>query len=135
MADQQLQDRQSVAGPNSRLTPYEFDLASAIESLHADPAWQGGRSRKTLVHHPDFQITLRALRANARIDTHQNPGRVSVQTIAGHIRMHAHDRLFDLPVGRLLVLDRGVPHDVEAVEDSVFLVTAATPDGASQRRE
>lgn len=47
--------------------------------------------------------------------------------------MHAHDRMFDLPMGRLLVLDREVPHDVEAVEDSVFLLTVATPEGASQK--
>ncbi len=132
MADQQVQDKPSFTGPNSRLAPYEFDLPSAIDSLHADPAWQGGITWRRLVHYPDFQIVVRALKANTRIDTHQNPGRISVHTIAGHIRMRAHDRTFDLPVGRLLVLDRNVPHDVEAVEDSVFLLTVAQPEGTAQ---
>jgi hypothetical protein len=41
--------------------------------------------------------------------------------------MHALDREFDLPQGRLLVLDRGVQHDVEALQDSAFLLTVAWP--------
>jgi quercetin dioxygenase-like cupin family protein len=131
MADQPRQGTQSSAGPDSPLAPYDFDLSPVIESLRADPAWQGGAAWRRLVHYPNFQIIVRALRAGRRIDTHQNPGRICVQTIAGHIRMHAHDRMFDLPVGRLLVLDREVPHDVEAVDDSVFLLTVAAPEGAS----
>jgi hypothetical protein len=37
----------------------------------------------------------------------------------------------DLPAGRLLVLDRGIPHDVEALETSAFLLTIAWPDGTA----
>jgi quercetin dioxygenase-like cupin family protein len=31
----------------------------------------------------------------------------------------------DLPVGRLVSVERDVPHDVEAVEESAFLLTIA----------
>jgi quercetin dioxygenase-like cupin family protein len=48
---------------------------------------------------------------------------ISVQTLAGHIRLRLPDRTADLPMGQLLVLDQGVRHDVEAVEDSAFLLT------------
>lgn len=41
--------------------------------------------------------------------------------------MHADDKLFDLPQGKILVLDRAVVHDVEALEDSAFLLTVAYP--------
>ena len=40
-------------------------------------------------------------------------------------------RLVDLPVGRLLVLDQNVPHDVEALEESAFLLAIALPDRAT----
>jgi hypothetical protein len=35
--------------------------------------------------------------------------------------------MFDLRAGSLLVLDQGLPHDLEALEDSVFLLTIAWP--------
>jgi quercetin dioxygenase-like cupin family protein len=47
----------------------------------------------------------------------------SVQTLAGHIRLRLPDRTAELPTGQLLVLDQCVPHDVEAEEDSAFLLT------------
>jgi hypothetical protein len=43
--------------------------------------------------------------------------------------MHAGGKEFDLPAGHLLVLDRAMPHDVVAIEDSAFLLTVAWPDG------
>ncbi len=46
--------------------------------------------------------------------------------------MHAGGKEFDLPVGRLLVLDRAMPHDVVAIEDSAFLLTIAWPEGEEQ---
>jgi hypothetical protein len=32
-----------------------------------------------------------------------------------------------LPTGTLLALDQGLPHDVEALEESAFLLTIAWP--------
>ena len=53
-----------------------------------------------------------------------------MQAIAGHIRMHVHDKVFDLPAGHLLAPERALPHDVEALEDSAFLLTIAWPEEA-----
>ena len=105
----------------------EFELAAEIEKLRREPAYETGRNAKTMVKYEDFRIVLTAIRSGARIQEHHSAGRISVQTVAGHIRMHALDREFDLPQGRLLVLDRGVRHDVEAVQDSAFLLTVAWP--------
>jgi hypothetical protein len=41
----------------------------------------------------------------------------------------------DLPTGHLLVLDQNVPHDVEAEEDSAFLLTLSWPSKESAKRE
>jgi hypothetical protein len=46
-----------------------------------------------------------------------------MQTLAGHIRLRLPDRMVELPTGQMLVLDQCVPHDVEAEEDSAFLLT------------
>lgn len=105
----------------------EFDLAREIEQLHHEPAWATGQNAKTLLKYDDLRVVLMALRARARVPKHQTEGRISIQTIRGHIQVRATGRTFDLPLGGLLALDRGLPHDVEAIEESVVLLTIAWP--------
>jgi hypothetical protein len=45
-------------------------------------------------------------------------GGISVQAIAGRIRMHLQEEPIHLRVGHVLALERAFPHDVEALEDS-----------------
>lgn len=106
-----------------------FDLAEQICQLRQEHYWQSGRNSKTLVKYPDFRIVLTAIQAKTTIHEHHSAGRISVQTVEGRIRMHAGGKEFDLPAGRVLVLDRAMPHDVVAIEDSAFLLTIAWPDG------
>ncbi len=108
----------------------ELDFNQEVEQLRQAPEWESGIARKVLIRYPDLQVTLRRMKANTRIPEHHNPGRICVQTIFGHIRMHADNKLFDLPQGKMLVLDRAVTHDVEAVEESAFLLTVAYPENA-----
>jgi quercetin dioxygenase-like cupin family protein len=70
---------------------------------------------------------LIAMKANTRMQEHTAAGRISVCSLNGHIRLHLPERGVDLPAGHLLVLDQCVPHDVEATEDSAFLLTLSWP--------
>jgi quercetin dioxygenase-like cupin family protein len=105
----------------------EFDLARELEQLCREPQPTSGQNAKTLVKYDDFRIVLIALRAHTRIPGHRADGRISVHTIRGHMRLRALERTFDLRAGDLLALDQGLPHDVEALEDSAFLLTIAWP--------
>ena len=105
----------------------EFDLAREIEQLHHEPAWSTGQNAKTLLKYDDLRVVLMTLRAHARVPKHQTEGRISIQTIHGHIQVRATGRTFDLPLGGLLALDRGLPHDLEAIEESAVLLTIAWP--------
>jgi quercetin dioxygenase-like cupin family protein len=107
-----------------------FDLSDEIKRLRDEDAWQAGRNSKTLVKHPDFRVVLTVLKSGTRLQEHKAAGRISVQAVAGRIRMHVQDDVFDLPVGHLLVLERALAHDVEALEDSAFLLTIAWPEDA-----
>ncbi|MGI8688863.1 MAG: hypothetical protein ACR2M3_09820 [Thermomicrobiales bacterium] len=103
-----------------------FDLAQELARLHEEVAWQrGDRNAKTLVKEADFRIVLIALRAGARMEEHRAAGRISVQTLAGHLRLQTAGSNVDLPVGRLASLERDVPHNVEALAESAFLLTIA----------
>lgn len=110
----------------------EFDLNAEREALHHDEAWSQstGRSSRTLVKHPDLRIVLIAMKANTRMHEHAAAGRISVHTLNGHIRLHLPEQVVDLPEGHLLALDQCVPHDVEAVEESAFLLTLSWPPEA-----
>lgn len=118
----------------SMADPYlEFDLARVLEQLNAEPAKNRGQNAKTLVKYDDFRVVLTALKAGARLPEHHTEGRISIQIVAGRIQVRAEGRTFNLLKGNLLALDRGVRHDVEALEDSAFLLTIAWPRGDEKR--
>jgi len=103
-----------------------FDLAHEVAQLQEQTAWrEGDRNAKTLVKEADFRVVLIALRAGARMEEHRAAGRISVQTLVGHIRLHTAGTNVDLPVGRLVSLEHDVPHAVEALDESAFLLTIA----------
>jgi quercetin dioxygenase-like cupin family protein len=107
----------------------QFDLTSELNQLHRDESWlqPAGRSSKTLVKHPDLRIVLIAMKANTRMHEHTAEARISVYTLNGHIRLRLPEQVVELPAGHLLALDECVPHDVEAAEDSAFLLTLSWP--------
>jgi quercetin dioxygenase-like cupin family protein len=107
----------------------QFDLAAEIERLHREDSWQRGtgRSSRTLVKQPDFRIILVAMKKAAEIKEHRAEGRISIHTIAGHLRLKLPDQVVEVPAGHLLALDRCIVHEVEALADSVFLLTIAWP--------
>jgi quercetin dioxygenase-like cupin family protein len=107
----------------------ELDLAAELAALHREPGWtSNGHNAKTLVKYPSLRVVLITLRERGRIPGHETDGRITIQTVSGHLRVHAAERVFDLPTGRLLALDRTVRHELEALADSAFVLTIAWPD-------
>src|SRR5579872_5778489 len=96
----------------------QCDLLEEIQNLHKQNAWLHGTgpSSTTLVKHPDLRIVLLTMKKKMCMHQHSTAASISVQTLAGHIRLKLHDRTVELPAGKLLVLDRCVSHDVEAEE-------------------
>ena len=105
----------------------EFDLTAEVNRLRGETTWNTGRNARTLVKYDDFRVVLMALQANRRIPEHKTDGRISVHMLSGHIRLNASGRTFDLRPGSLVALDQGSSHDIEALEDSAFLLTIAWP--------
>jgi quercetin dioxygenase-like cupin family protein len=119
----------AIRSPGPLANPMlEFDLNAEIKRLREENAWQGGRNSKTLVKNEDCRIVLTALQSGALLHEHRSSGRISVQAVSGHIQMHVEEKVFDLPAGHLLALDRALPHDVRALEDSAFLLTIIWPE-------
>jgi hypothetical protein len=78
---------------------------------------------KTFVKHRPYDRPTRDQKEDVPAKEHRTAARISVQTLAGDIRLRLPDRPVELPTGQLLVLDQCVPHDFEAEEDSAFSLT------------
>src|SRR3954453_11960193 len=114
--------------PQPLAAPYlEVDITRDLEQLHREPGWQSGQNATTLVKFDGLRIVLIALKARSRIPEHRTEGQISIHTVVGHVRVRAQERSFELRSGALLALDQGIPHDVEALEESALLLTIAWP--------
>jgi uncharacterized cupin superfamily protein len=83
------------------------NISEELEKLKDAPTWkrEAGRSSETIVKYAEFRIVL------------------------GKVRIHLpDDRREDLGPGDLLTLERCLEHDVEALEESAFLLTIAWPE-------
>jgi quercetin dioxygenase-like cupin family protein len=110
-----------------------FDLNREIQQLRSEGRWQSGHTAKTLAKYPDFRVVLIVMERGGRLDKHRTEGRISVQALEGKIRFSIAERPIELSPGQMLTLERNVPHDVEGVLDSAFLLTIAWPESAASQ--
>jgi quercetin dioxygenase-like cupin family protein len=104
----------------------QFDMATELATLKQEPSWQrGDRNARTLVDTGGFRLVLTALKMGARLREHHTPGWVSIYTTTGHLIVRTAGRDVDLHTNDVLVLATDEPHEVEALEDSSFLLTVA----------
>lgn len=101
-----------------------FNLASVTEELRQDAAYaRGAHTARTIVREPDLRIVVVAMRKGSLIKDHKADDTASVYALTGAIRLTLPERVVELPAGHLLVLERGLSHNVEAVEESTFVLT------------
>jgi quercetin dioxygenase-like cupin family protein len=82
------------------------------------------------VKQPDFRIVLIALQKGGHLEEHSADARISIHTLSGHVKLQLAEQTVDLPDGHLLVLDRTLEHDLEALEESAILLTVSWPHAA-----
>jgi quercetin dioxygenase-like cupin family protein len=107
------------------------NIGSELQKLKVAPSWQreSGRSSETLVKYNEFRIVLVRMKPGSYMSHHRAEGPISIQAIQGKIRVHLpEDRFEELESGDLLSLERCLEHDVEAIDESAFLLTIAWPE-------
>lgn len=106
------------------------NIQDELEKLKDAESWhrEAGRSSETIVKYPEFRIVLVRMKPGSYISHHRAEGPISIHPVLGKIRVHLpDDRMEELNPGDLLALERGLQHDVEALEDCAFLLTIAWP--------
>jgi quercetin dioxygenase-like cupin family protein len=109
----------------------QIDLKRELQQLRQEDSLQRqtGRSSKTLAKYPDFRIVLILMKSGTRMRQHRAEGRISIQQLKGQVCMHLADRRVNVSAGHLLVLDCGVLHDIDALEESAMLLTISLRRG------
>ena len=99
---------------------------TALARHHLEQAKRAssGRSAETVFggHEHQLRQTLIALRAGEALSEHESPGEATVQVVVGRILLRSGEVSWNGSVGDLLTIPNG-PHSVDAVEDSVILLT------------
>ena len=98
--------------------------AAATKALEEATASEKGRSAELLVHDGPLRQTILALRAGEVLAEHNSPPAASMYVLHGLVRVTGQDQS-EIVAGEIVALTH-VRHGVEAVEDSVFLLTTVT---------
>ena len=105
-----------------------FGLDHEVARAKSEPRWAShDRLAQSLAKHRDLTVNVMLLRKGAHLQEHQARGSITLQVLAGVIRFIAHGQEKTLTAGMLAVLDKEVPHSVEAIDESALLLTAALP--------
>jgi quercetin dioxygenase-like cupin family protein len=106
----------------------QFDLTNEIAGSQKQKPWPSGIHAKTLFKKQDFRVVLISMENAARMREHHVDGTSSVHVLKGHIRYRAQGQTFDLQTGGLITLGASIKHEVESLDESVFLLTISWPD-------
>ncbi|RAQ96891.1 cupin domain-containing protein [Thermogemmatispora tikiterensis] len=102
-----------------------FDLASSATFRREGPAvrvlWESTTAR----------LLLLALQEGQQLDEHRTSYQAFIQVISGHLIFKLEHERISMRAGTLLHLEPRVAHSVEALQDSLFLITliAASTEG------
>jgi len=106
----------------------QFDLKQEMADSERKKPWESGHYAKTLFKKSDFRIVLISMERAATIKEHHADGTISVQVLKGSIRFTVEGDARDLRPGNVLTLGASIKHELEALEESAFLLTVSWPD-------
>jgi quercetin dioxygenase-like cupin family protein len=66
------------------------------------------------------------MHAGTAIPSHQAEGPLSMQVVEGCLQVRTDSESVTLKKGQMLALQAGIRHEVEALEESAFLLTLVT---------
>lgn len=103
-----------------------FDTSKLLKQIKSEEAYlKGGRNAITLLKAEGMRIVLIAMHAGTVFQEHQANGPISLQVLEGQVRFRTKVVSHTLSKGQIVHCKAKLRHDVEALEDSVSLLTIA----------
>jgi quercetin dioxygenase-like cupin family protein len=110
-----------------------FNLSHEIADSEQKKPWQSGLYAKTLYKSDDFRTVLITMERGAQMKEHHADGTISIHVLKGSMRVQAQGQAHGLATASLFTLAPSIKHDVEALEDSAFLLTISWPTSEKLR--
>ena len=103
-----------------------LSIMDEVARLKAKPEWLSeDRLAVSLVKDDSLNILLMVLKKGARLAEHRTRGPIAVQVLSGSVRFSAGSKDAELSSGSFAALDRNIVHELEALDESVVLLTTA----------
>ena len=106
----------------------QLDLAQEMLNSEQTKPWQTGHTARTLFKKADFRMVLISMEKGSVLKEHHADGTISVQVLKGAIRFTAQGETHTLQANSMAALGASIKHEVEALEESAFLLTIAWPN-------
>jgi quercetin dioxygenase-like cupin family protein len=104
------------------------DLDEEITQLKEDPEWhERHRNAVTLAKESHLSVVLVVLEKGATLQEHSAPGAFTVVVLNGAIRFGANNQTRTVKRNGMVSMEKGIPHDVQALEESALLLTISEP--------
>lgn len=101
-----------------------FAIGDQISRIKGENTWNtSDRNAVTLVHNEHVHVTLIAFHKGASLHEHEVEGPITVYVVEGSIKFTVGDDTCTVKREGFLSLERTIPHDLEALEESVVLLT------------
>lgn len=104
-----------------------INLLNFTKQIKEEQSWKDSDRNAITVYKTDgLRILLIALHKDAEMKKHVADGIISVQILEGQILFTTSEQSVELSMGQMLTLHKGIPHRVQAKEETVFLLTLTT---------
>ncbi|GBD86671.1 hypothetical protein BMS3Abin03_00592 [bacterium BMS3Abin03] len=105
-----------------------FAIDKEIERLKKESSWiNGDRNAVTLQKDSNLRVVLITLHKGVTLHEHKVEGPITLFVLSGKINFIAGEEKVNAKSNGFIVLDKAISHDVEALEDSSFILTIIQP--------
>ncbi len=104
-----------------------IDLPLFMEQIKQESSWKDSkRNAITVFKTNGLRIVLIALHEGAEMARHTADGIISVQVLEGQLQFNTDLQSVKLSKGQMLALHERIPHSVQAIKETTFLLTLTT---------
>lgn len=118
------QERPKLSERKIKDTLLSFSIDSETDKLKSENAWlNGSRNAVTLQKDKNLRVVLISLHKGVTLHEHKVEGPITLFVVSCKINFFAGKDKVSADSNGFIVLDKAIPHDVEALEDTTFILT------------
>jgi quercetin dioxygenase-like cupin family protein len=116
--------RGSLKGRALKAPLLTFSIDKETTKLKKETAWiNGDRNAVTLQKNSNLRVVLISLRKGSSLQKHKVDGPITLFVLSGKMSFLAGKKSVKVKTNELIVLEKAIPHDVKAMEDTTFILT------------